>query len=162
MKENHKKVLSIIVENKTGVLNRIASLFRKRNFNIDSLTVARTELPDISRMTIVLEKETDTEQISKQLHKLINILKVFELGDEAMILKESLLLKVTCTKTTRQEILLFAETFEAKVADISLDCITFEFFSSPFQIDRFIEIMRPFGLKEIVRSGAIAIAREKK
>jgi acetolactate synthase I/III small subunit len=162
MKECHKKVLSIIVENKTGVLNRIASLFRKRNFNIDSLTVARTEIPDISRMTIVLEKETDTEQISKQLYKLINILKVLEFAEEEMIARESLLLKVTATKTTRQELLLFAETFGAKVADISLESITFEFFSSPSQIERFIEIMRPFGLKEIIRSGSIAIAKEKK
>lgn len=162
MKNRPKKVLSIVVENKTGVLNRIASLFRKRNFNIDSLTVARTELHDISRMTITLEKETDTEQIAKQLHKLINVLRVFELGESEMILRESLLLKVTATKNTRSELLLFAETFGAKVADISLHSITFEFFSSDIQIESFIEVMRPFGLKEIVRSGAIAISRDQK
>ncbi|MEI7510951.1 MAG: acetolactate synthase small subunit [Candidatus Peregrinibacteria bacterium] len=157
-----KSAIIVTVENKTGVLNRIASLFRRRNFNIDSLTVARTENPHFSRMTIVLEDSRYTEQVTKQLHKLINVLKVSELKEHEMVLQEALFIKVYATRSNRSEALQFSESFHADIVDISSETVTFQLSSVPERIDAFIELLRPFGIKELVRSGSMAIARESK
>lgn len=157
-----QRAIIVTVENKTGVLNRIASLFRRRNFNIDSLTVARTENPHFSRMTIVLDDSANTEQVTKQLHKLINVLKVSELKEHEMVLHESLFIKVYASRATRSEALQFSESFHADIVDISSETVTFQLSSIPERIDAFIELLRPFGIKEMVRSGAMAIARDSK
>ncbi len=157
-----KSAIVVTVENKTGVLNRISSLLRRRNFNIDSLTVARTENSNFSRMTIVLEDPSYTEQVTKQLHKLINVLKVSELKEHEMVIHESLFIKIHVTRSNRSEALQFSQSFHADIVDISAETVTFQLSTVPERIEAFIEILRPFGLKELVRSGAMVIARDSK
>lgn len=157
-----RKVIVLIVENQAGVLNRVTTLLRRRSFNIDSLTVAKMDDPSFSRMTIVLDNEQDSEQVTKQLHKLINVLKVMDMQEPDVILHESVFLKVHTTKSNRSEVLHFSEAVRAEVVDIAEKSITFRFSGSPEEVEKFVSLMHPFGIKELVRSGSIAIAKEKK
>lgn len=157
-----QKIIIVTVENKPGVLSRVTSLLRKRNFNIDSLTVAKTTDENFSRMTIALEDEDDSEQVTKQLHKLINVLKVAEYDATEMLTQESAFIRVSATRKNRGEILPFAEIFDAKMINITETSVTFQCCMTPEKIDEFIETLVPFGIKECVRSGVVAIAKEKK
>ncbi|QQS59226.1 acetolactate synthase small subunit [Candidatus Peregrinibacteria bacterium] len=159
---NQHHILVALVENKSGVLNRISSLFRKRRFNIDSLNVGRTENPDVSRMTIVVDgSKTNVEQVIKQLYKIINVLKVSDVTHDETVIRETILLKIHATKSTRAEVMQFSDVFRAKAVDISPDCLIFELTSRPQKIEAFIEAMRPFGIKEMVRTGVTSMNRGK-
>ncbi len=158
MSQQH--ILVALVENKSGVLNRISSLFRKRKFNIDSLNVGRTENPDVSRMTIVVDgSNTNVEQVIKQLYKIINVLKVSDVTHDETVIRETLLIKVHATKSNRAEVLQFANVFRAKPVDIAPDSMIFELTTRPAKIEAFIDAIYPFGIKEMVRTGVTSMNR---
>ena len=155
-----KHTLVALMEDKPGVLNRVVSLFRRRGFNIDSLTVGQTETPSISRMTIVVDSDnTFVEQVSKQLYRLIEVLKVSDVTEDPHVARELILVKVHAPASRRSEISALADVFGAKVADVGLDSMMVELTSSPDKIDNFVELVRPFGIKEMVRSGRLAMVR---
>lgn len=155
-----QQILVALVENKMGVLNRISSLFRRRRFNIDSLNVGRTENPDLSRMTIVVNADdTNVEQVIKQLYKIIDVVKVSNVTFDETVIRETLLFKLHATKNTRTEVLQFSEAFRAKTVDISSDSLMLELTARPEKINQFIEVMRHFGIKEMVRTGATVLNR---
>lgn len=153
-------ILSVSVLNKPGVLNRITSLFSRRNFNIDSLNVGETEDPNISRMTIVVRGDDKTlEQVTKQLNKLIDVIKVTELDQNAIVDRDLALIRINCTRNNRTEIIQIADTFRAKVVDVAYDSIMIEVTGTEDKIEALIEILRDFGIKDIVRTGIIALNR---
>jgi acetolactate synthase I/III small subunit len=152
--------LVIYVENKPGVLSRVVSLFRRRNFNIDSLTVGRTEKPDVSRMTIVVEGDADqVRRIVANVYKLVNVLLVDNITNKPSLLRDLALIKVTATQETRSQILDIANVFKARVLDIALESITVEMTGGEEKVDRLLEIFNPFGLLEVVRTGVVGMRR---
>jgi acetolactate synthase-1/3 small subunit len=155
-----KHTLSVLVENKPGVLARIASLFSRRGFNIDSLAVGPTEHPEVSRMTVVVDVEAlPLEQVTKQLNKLIEVLKVVELEPAASVQREILLVKVRADVHTRSHVLETVQLFRAKVVDVASDALTIEATGKSDKLDAFLEVLEPFGVKELVQSGMVAIGR---
>jgi acetolactate synthase-1/3 small subunit len=153
--------ISMTVENHFGTLNRVAGLFAAKGYNIDSLTVGPTEDDAVSRMTIVTRGDDQIiEQIMKQLHKLIDTIKVVDLTDDTFVDRELAVVKVQCTPTTRMEIMQISEIFRAKVVDISSKTITLEVTGSQLKVDAIINMLKPFGIKELARTGRIAIKRE--
>lgn len=155
-------VISVKVENKFGVLARVSGLFSARGYNIDSLAVSRTENEDISVMTIVVEGDDRIlEQVKKQLHKLIDVIKVSDHAVQSSVQRELALIKLNCHAAKRGEILQLAELFKAEVADISLKTITFSIKGDSEKIDRFIELASPYGIKESMRTGLVSILKEK-
>ncbi|QPJ63154.1 MAG: acetolactate synthase small subunit [Candidatus Nitronauta litoralis] len=152
--------ISILVSNKFGVLSRISGLFSGRGFNIESLNVAETTDPNISRMTIVTRgDDKKIEQITKQLNKLIDIIKVIDLTEESFIDREMILVKMNAEPRVREEILRIVEIFRAKVVDVSSATYTIEITGDQGKIQGFLELLRPLGIKELVRSGRIAMSR---
>ena len=155
-----KHTLSVLVENKPGVLTRIAGLFSRRGFNIDSLAVGPTEHPDVSRMTVVVDvEELPLEQVTKQLNKLVEVLKVVELSSSASVQREILLVKVGADMQTRSHILETAQLFRAKVVDVATDAVTIEATGSSDKLEALLRILEPFGIRELVQSGRVAIGR---
>ncbi len=155
-----KHTISVLVENNAGVLARIAGLFARRGFNIDSLAVGVTDDERVSRITIVADgSEYTLEQIEKQLNKLIDVIKVKALRDDSTVCRELVLIKVSCTAAQRPEIVSIAEIAHGKIADISQTTMTIELSDSKQQIDNFEELLRPYGIKEIVRTGTIAMQK---
>lgn len=155
-----KHTLSVLVENKPGVLARIASLFARRGFNIDSLAVGTTEHADISRMTVVVDVEDiPLEQVTKQLNKLIEVLKVVELEAPASVQRQILLVKVRADSVTRGQVLEMVQMFRAKVVDVATDALTIEATGSTDKLRALLEVLEPFGVKELVQSGLVAIGR---
>ncbi len=155
-----KHTISILVENQAGVLARIAGLFARRAYNIDSLAVGVTEDERISRVTIVAEgSEYTLEQILKQLNKLIDVIKVRTVSEQELLSRELVLVKVNCTPAQRAELISIAEITEAKISDISVSTMTLELSDYEGKIRTFEELLRPYGIKEIVRTGTIAIQR---
>ena len=155
-----KHTLSVLVENKPGVLARIAGLFARRGFNIDSLAVGTTEHPDISRMTVVVDVEDiPLEQVTKQLNKLIEVLKVVELEPTASVQREILLVKVRTDVHSRSHVLETVQLFRAKVVDVASDTLTIEVTGNRDKLAAFLEVIEPFGVKELVQSGMVAIGR---
>jgi acetolactate synthase-1/3 small subunit len=155
--------LSVLVENEFGVLARVAALFSGRGFNIDSLSVAPTNDESISRMTIVTRgDEQILEQITKQLNKLIDIIKVLDFTDGDAIEREMALVKVTAEDESRAEVLRIVDIFRAKIIDVTPRSYTIEATGSPVKIDAILELLRPLGLKELVRTGPVAIGRGAK
>lgn len=153
--------ISILVENKFGAFNRIAGLFSAKGYNIDSLTVGPTEEEDVSRMTIVTRGDDQViEQIMKQLNKLIDTIKVVDLTFESFVERDLVLLKVQTTPESRSEIMQISEIFRAKVIDISPKTLTLESTGSEQKVDAFIKMLKPFGIKEIARTGRVALKRE--
>ena len=153
-----KHTLVALMEDKPGVLNRVASLFRRRGFNIESLTVGHTETPSISRMTIVVDSDTTiVEQVSKQLYRLIEVLKVSDVTEDPHVSRELVLVKVHAPSSRRGEVHALAELFGARVADVALDSLIVELTATPEKIDNFVEMVRPFGIKEMVRTGQVAM-----
>ena len=155
-----RHTLSVLVENKPGVLSRVSALFSRRGFNIDSLAVGPTEHPDVSRMTIAVNVEDlPLEQVTKQLNKLVNVLKVVELDPEASVQRELLLVKVKADQTTRSQVLEVVQLFRAKVVDVGSDAVTIEATGTVDKLDAFIRVLEPFGIRELVQSGMVAVGR---
>jgi len=152
--------LSVLVENKPGVLARIAGLFSRRGFNIDSLAVGPTEHDEISRMTIVVNVESSPlEQVTKQLNKLVEVIKIVELEERESIERELLLVKVKAEGEMRGQVLDAVQLFKAKVVDVTLDTITIEATGNADKLSDLLQVLAPFGVRELVQSGAIAIGR---
>lgn len=156
------QILVALVEDSPGVLARISSLFSRRRFNIISLTVGQTERKGISRMTISVDAtSTNVEQVIKQMYKIVNVLKVSDVTKDFTVIRETALVKVSATKSTRTEVLQMVEIFRAKVVDVSLDSLIVELSSHPEKINSFIELVSSFGIKELVRTGATVMNRSK-
>jgi acetolactate synthase-1/3 small subunit len=155
-----RHTLSVLVEDKPGVLTRVAGLFARRDFNIESLAVGPTEHPDVSRITLVVTVEDHPlEQVTKQLNKLINVIKIVELDPAASVQRELLLVKVRADQDTRAEILATVQLFRAKIVDVSVDAVTVEATGDREKIDALLRVLEPFGIKELVQSGMVAIGR---
>ncbi len=155
-----KHTISVLVENHAGVLSRISGLFSRRGFNIDSLAVGVTDDPEVSRITIVADGNDYTvEQIEKQLNKLIDVIKVKTLSPDELLSRELLLIKVSVSAEKRSEIMTIAEIMGAKIIDLSLSTITLEISDTFAHVSRFENILRPYGIIEIVRTGTIAIQK---
>jgi acetolactate synthase I/III small subunit len=155
-----KHTLSVLVENKPGVLARIAALFSRRGFNIDSLAVGPTEHPDISRMTIVVNVEDlPLEQVTKQLNKLINVIKIVELDPSASVQRELVLVKVRADADSRSQVLETVQLFRAKVVDVSPEAVTVEATGNADKLEAMLRVLEPYGIKELVQSGMVAIGR---
>ena len=152
--------LSVLVENKPGILARVAGLFARRGFNIDSLAVGPTEHPEVSRMTIVVNVEdSPLEQVTKQLNKLVEVIKIVELDGSASVSRELLLVKVRADATTRGQVLEVVQLFKAKVVDVATDAITVQVVGNQDKLEDFLRIVEPFGVRELVQSGMVAIGR---
>lgn len=155
-----KHTLIAYVEDVPGVLNRIASLFRRRNFNIDSLTVGRTEQPGVSRLTVVVEAtDAGARIVEANLYKLVNVLRVDDLTHKPSLSRELGLVKVKVTPQTRSDVLQLTEVFRARVVDVDDATFVIEVTGTPEKIGKFEMVMRPFGIVEIVRTGSVAMAR---
>ncbi len=158
-----KHTLSVLVENKPGVLTRVAGLFARRGFNIDSLVVAETEDPELSRMTIsVDEQDQNVEQITKQLHKLINVLKITDLDPTGSVERELLLIKVKADAQSRGELMQLAEMFGARIVDVTSEVLLMEMTGSRDKVGAFIDVLTPFGIVEQMRTGRLAMSRGRK
>jgi acetolactate synthase-1/3 small subunit len=158
-----KHTLSVLVENKPGVLVRVAGLFARRGFNIDSLVVAETEDESLSRMTITVgEQDRSVEQITKQLHKLINVLKITKLDPADSVERELLMVKVKADVRTRPDIMQMVELFGARVADVGSEVLLIEMTGTREKVSAFTELLQPFGVVELMRTGRLAMSRGKK
>lgn len=155
-----RRTISVLVENKFGVLARIATLFAARGFNIDSLAVGETEDPEVSRMTIVVSgNEAVLEQVEKQLNKLIDVIKVVNFEDKHHLERDLAMIKVKADKKNRSELFQIVDIFRAKVVDVATDSIIVEITGDENKIEALETLLRPFGIREMVRTGIIAMAR---
>jgi acetolactate synthase-1/3 small subunit len=153
-------VLSLLVEDKPGLLTRVAGLFARRGFNINSLAVGPTEVPGLSRITVVAEvDELPLEQVTKQLNKLVNVIKIVELDPDASVYREHLLIKVRVDNTTRSQILEAVNLFRARVVDVSTDALVIEVTGDSGKVQALLRVLEPYGIREIARSGLLAIGR---
>ena len=158
--EVHRHILVAIVLNRPGVLNRVASLMRARNFNIESLSVSHTDQPDISRMTVtLLGDDVAVEQVSKQLYRLIDVLKVQDFSGEPTVEHELALIKVRATDSNRAEIVKVAELYRARLVDIADGSVIVEASGSEAEVDAIVALLRSYGIKELVRTGTAVMAR---
>ncbi len=158
-----KHTISVLVENRSGVLARISGLFSARGYNIDSLSVGVTDDPQISRMTIVVKGDQRVlEQVEKQLNKLIDIIKVTDYLDTPHIERDLALVKIAADKSTRSELIQICDIFRAKIVDVAVDSIVVELTGDDEKIDAFLRMIRPFGIKETCRTGIVAMARGSK
>jgi acetolactate synthase-1/3 small subunit len=157
-----KHILSLLVENRPGVLARIAGLFSRRGFNIDTLAVGPTEDPDISRVTLTLDGAVHPiDQVTKQLHKLVNVIKIRDMEPDSTVAREMALFRVNAAVESRAEIMQFAEIFGATIVDVSRRTLTIEVTGSQEQIDSFERMIRPHGLIEMARTGEVAISKSR-
>lgn len=155
-----RHTLSVLVENKPGVLTRVAGLFARRSFNIHSLAVGPTEHDDISRITVVVDvDQLPLEQVTKQLNKLINVIKIVELEDAASVQRQLALIKVRAEGTQRTQVLEVVDLFRAHVVDVVPDTVTIEAIGSPGKLNALLAALEPYGVREIVQSGIVAIGR---
>jgi len=155
-----RHTLSVLVENQPGVLARIAGLFSRRGFNIDSLAVGPTEQSDVSRMTIVVNvEELPLEQVTKQLNKLVEVIKIVELDPAVSVQRELLLVKVGADTQTRSHILETVQLFRAKVVDVSPDAVTIEATGNVDKLEALLRVLEPYGIRELVQSGMVAMGR---
>jgi acetolactate synthase I/III small subunit len=152
--------LSVLVEDKPGVLARVAALFSRRGFNIESLAVGATEHKNMSRMTIVVTaEETPLEQITKQLNKLINVIKIFEHEEGNMVARELWLIKVRTDTATRSQVIEAANLFRAKIIDVSTESLTIEATGTQEKLGALLRVLEPYGIRELVQSGVVALSR---
>jgi acetolactate synthase I/III small subunit len=160
IRTGRKHVLSILVENKPGVLARIAGLFARRGFNIDSLAVGPTDDETMSRITLTLDGAAHPiDQVTKQLHKLVHVIKIRDLEPEETVARELALFKISTDGETRGQVMQFADIFRGKVIDVSKRSLTIEITGTDDKIEAFEQLIRPFGLIEMIRTGEIAISR---
>jgi acetolactate synthase-1/3 small subunit len=156
-------VLSLLVEDKPGLLTRVAGLFARRGFNIESLAVGKSEIEGLSRITVVVDvEELPLEQVTKQLNKLINVIKIVELDPTSSVTREHLLIKVRVDNTTRSQILEAVNLFRARVVDVATDALVIEATGDSGKIQALLRILEPYGIKEIAQSGLLAIGRGSK
>ena len=154
------RMIVALMEDRPGVLSHVANLFRRRNFNIESLTVGPSETPGISRTTVVVRADDDRlEQIMKQLYKLINVTKVSDLRDEDAVTRELALIKVHATSANRGEIKQLVDIFRAEIIDVAHESVTIEMTGSVPRVESLIDMLRPFGIKEMTRTGRVAMVR---
>jgi acetolactate synthase-1/3 small subunit len=157
---SQSRLLSVLVENKPGVLNRVASMVRRRGFNIDSLSVGPTEDPAVSRMTIAVHVgRQQAEQATKQLAKLVDVITIDDVTGQRVVAHELLLLRMHAPNASRRDLLDILEIFRGRVVDIASESVIVEVTGSTEKVDNFIDLMRPFGIKEMARSGAVALVR---
>jgi acetolactate synthase-1/3 small subunit len=157
---NTKHIIVALVEDKPGVLNRAASLFRRRGFNIQSLAVGHSEQPGLSRMTIIVGGDSaQVEQVRKQLDKLINVVRVTDITEEDTVTRELALIKVNATASTRSEIIQIVDIFRANIVDVASNSLTVEVTGDEDKVDSLLELLRSFGIKEVSRTGRIALTR---
>lgn len=155
-----KHTISVLVENNAGVLARVAGLFARRGFNINSLAVGVTDDEKVSRITIVADGDNYTlEQIEKQLNKLIEVIKVRSVKEDELLSRELVLVKIACTAQQRSELMSVADIAQAKISDICVDTMTLELSDCEARVKNFLELLRPYGIKEIVRTGTVAIQK---
>jgi acetolactate synthase-1/3 small subunit len=155
-----KHTVSVLVEDKPGALARISTMFARRGFNIESLAVGPTEREGVSRITLRVDcSQHSLEQVEKQMHKLVNVLRVTELSPAESLERELLLITVSATPERRSELISTAEVFRARVADLGPDAIVFELVGTPEELDSFQELVRPYGIKELVRTGRVGLSR---
>ncbi len=155
-----KHTIVALVANRPGVLNRVASLFRRRGFNIESIAVGGSELPGVSRMTILVDgANVLVEQVRKQLDKVIDVIKVTDISGESIISRELALIKVKTTPATRSEIMQTVDIFRAKIVDVASDSLTIEVTGDEDKVNSLYNLLRPFGVKEISRTGVVAMTR---
>lgn len=158
-----RHVLSLLVEDKPGLLTRVAGLFARRGFNIESLAVGPTELPGLSRITVVVDEEDlPLEQVTKQLNKLVNVIKIVELEDAQSVQREHMLIKVRVDNQSRSHVLEAVNLFRARVVDVVPDALVIEVTGDTGKIQAFLRVLEPFGIKEIAQSGLIAVGRGSK
>lgn len=157
-----KQTLIAVVENKPGVLNRVASLFRRRNFNIDSLNVGRTANEDVSRMTIVVDsQDTEARLVEANLYKLVNVIDVQDVTNQPAVLRELALIKVAAPPDQRSEVVSLASIFDASVVDVGPDSMIIQIVASDERVNSLVELLRPCGILELVRTGHVAMTRGK-
>jgi acetolactate synthase I/III small subunit len=157
-----KHTLSVLVENKPGVLARVAELFARRGFNIESLAVGTTEKPDISRMTIVVDvEEHSLEQVRKQLHKLINVIEIVDLDPETSVAREMVMVKIKVDADNRTEIIEIVDIFRGNIIDVSRESIIVEVTGNASKLRAFEDLVKPYGVRELVRTGKVALPRGK-
>jgi acetolactate synthase-1/3 small subunit len=153
-------VLSLLVEDKPGLLTRVAGLFARRGFNIESLAVGKSEIDGLSRITVVVDvEELPLEQVTKQLNKLVNVIKIVELDPQQTVEREHMLIKVRVDNTTRSQILEAATLFRARVVDVSTDALVIEVTGDTAKVQALLRVLEPYGIKEIAQSGLLAIGR---
>ena len=158
MRTKHTAVA--LMEDQPGVLNRVVSLFRRRGFNIDSLTVGPSEIPQISRMTVVVNGTTEiVEQVVKQLYKVVDVLKVSDISNEKIVVRELALIKVSATQATRSEIMQIVDIYRAKIVDVAIDSVIIEATGPEDKIDSLVELLKRFGIKEMARTGRVVMVR---
>lgn len=156
-----KRIVTARVNNQAGVLNRVTGLFSKRQYNIESITVGHTETPGVSKMTFVVhvKDKQDSEQLMKQLHKQIDVLKVSDITDQAVVARELALIKIVATSQTRSEIVGLIEPFRAGVIDVSRESVTVQVTGDSEKVEALIDLLKPYGLKELARTGITAFPR---
>ncbi len=155
-----RHTIAVIVENKSGVLTRIAGLFSRRSFNIDSLSVGATDNPDYSRMTITVQGDEDVlEQVIKQLSKLINVIRISELAPGESVERELAVIKVSADRESRSEIMQIVNIFRAKIIDVSARSMIIEVTGDEEKVDAIIQLLRQFGIKELARTGKVSMVR---
>ena len=155
-----KHTISVLVENKPGVLARVSGLFARRGFNIESLAVGTTEDESVSRMTIVAQGDDNVlEQITKQLYKLIDVIKVFDIPKDVAVERELMLIKVSCNEKTRPEIIEIVDIFRGRIVDVSEGAVTVEMSGEESKIEGIVKLLKKFGIKELIRTGKIALQR---
>ena len=152
--------LVALVEDKPGVLNRVASLFRRRAFNIESLTVGHTEQPGVSRMTIVIDSnQTNAERVTANLYKLVNVIQIKDLADQPSVMRDLALIKVSAPPERRSEVMQLVEVYRARIVDVTYDSLIIEITGDVDKIDSFVQVLQPIGVLEMVRTGLVAMAR---
>lgn len=152
--------LVALVEDKPGVLNRVASLFRRRAFNIESLTVGHTEQPGVSRMTIVIDSnQTNAERVTANLYKLVNVIQIKDLADQPSVMRDLALIKVNAPPERRSEVMQLVEVYRARIVDVTNDSLIIEITGDVDKIDSFVQVLQPIGVLEMVRTGLVAMAR---
>jgi len=157
-----KHTLSVLVENKPGVLARVAELFARRGFNIGSLAVGTTQKPDISRMTIVVDiEEHSLEQVRKQLHKLVNVIEIVELDPESSVSREMVMVKIKVDSDNRSEVIEMVDIFRGNIVDVSKESIIVEVTGNAQKLRAFEDLVKPYGIRELVRTGKVALPRGK-
>ena len=163
MPEQSRHTLSVLVEDKPGVLPRVAALFARRAFNIDQLAVGGTDQEGLSRITVVVNADPHSlEQVTKQLNKLVNVIKIVELAPEASVSREHVMIKVRADAATRLQVTQAADLFRASIIDVSPDSVVIEATGSSNKLEALLEVLQPFGIREIARAGTLALGRGSK
>ena len=163
MPEQSRHTLSVLVEDKPGVLTRVAALFARRAFNIDQLAVGGTDQEGLSRITVVVNADAHSlEQVTKQLNKLVNVIKIVELAPEASVSREHVMIKVRADAATRLQVTQAADLFRASIIDVSPDSVVIEATGSSNKLEALLEVLQPFGIREIARAGTLALGRGSK